>query len=140
MSENLSILYRNVGGPNMPARCEATRDMIIPGRPMIVCLQETKLATVSPTDAAGILGPHLDAYELLSAQGTWGGILMGWQSTQIDASELDRRTHSLSMKITVKWLNIRFLLTLVYSPTDDDAKQNFLHELRVKLLSTDQFT
>jgi hypothetical protein len=65
---------------------------------------------------------------------------MGWQSTQIDASELDRRTHSLSMKITVKWLNIRFLLTLVYSPTDDDAKQNFLHELRVKLLSTDQFT
>jgi hypothetical protein len=97
---------------------------------MIVCLQETKLATVSSTDATGILGPHLDAYELLPAQGTRGDILVGWQSAQIDASELDRRTHSLSMKITVKWLNIRFLLTLAYGPIDDDAKQDFLHELR----------
>jgi hypothetical protein len=33
------------------------------------------------------------------------------------------------MKITVKWLNIRFLLTSVYCPIDDDARQDFLHEL-----------
>jgi exonuclease III len=75
MSEQLSIFSWNVCGLNMPARREAFCDMILAARLMIVCLQETKRATITLHDAVGILGPRLDAYEYLLAQGTRGGTL-----------------------------------------------------------------
>jgi exonuclease III len=59
MSEQLSIFNWNVHGLNMPVRHEVVRDMILATQPMIVCLQETKLATITLHDAASILGPSL---------------------------------------------------------------------------------
>jgi exonuclease III len=75
MSEQLSIFSWNVRRLNMPVRHEAFCDMILAARLMIVCLQETKLAIITLHDAVGILGPRLDGYEYLLAQGTRGGTL-----------------------------------------------------------------
>jgi exonuclease III len=130
MSEQLSIFSWNVRGLNMPAHREVVRDMILAARPIIMCLQETKLATITLQDAASILGPRLRAYEYLPAHETRGGVLQGWDSDRITTSNLSLKTHSLSMEITVRWLNIRFLLTNVYGPVDDDEKHIFLTELR----------
>jgi exonuclease III len=109
---------------------EVVRDMILAARPIIMCLQETKLATITLQDAASILGPRLRAYEYLPTHETRGGVLQEWDSDRITTSNLSLKTHSLSMEITVRWLNIRFLLTNVYGPVDDDEKHIFLTELR----------
>jgi exonuclease III len=77
MSEQLSIFSWNVRGLNMPAHREVVRDMILAARPIIMCLQETKLATITLQDAASILDPRLRAYEYLPAHETRGGVLQG---------------------------------------------------------------
>jgi hypothetical protein len=47
-------------------------------KPKMVCLQETKLASVHCQTALEILGQALDGYHYLPAGGTRGGILLGW--------------------------------------------------------------
>jgi hypothetical protein len=51
--------------------------------------------------------------------------LLGWDYDQIAAANLSLKIHSLSMEITVRWLNTMFLLTNVYCPAEDDEKIEF---------------
>jgi hypothetical protein len=129
MSEQLSIFTWNVRGLNAPVRREAVRDMVQAVRPKLACLQETKLAVISPQIATEILGQRFDGFEYLPANGTRGGIILGWHSDFIVASDLLLKRFSLSMVLRPAWEVSPFLLTVVYGPTDDADKVEFLNEL-----------
>jgi hypothetical protein len=58
-----------------------------------------------------------------------GGIMLGWHSDFIVASDLLLKCFSLSMIVRPTWEFSPFLLTLVYGPTDDADKVDFLNEL-----------
>jgi hypothetical protein len=111
--KNSAILNWNVRGLNTPARREAVRDMIQVVQPMILCLQETKLAEINPQIAREIIGTRLDSYQILPAEGTRGGILLGWQSDFINASNLVLKEFSLTMQIKLRWMDASFRMTTV---------------------------
>jgi hypothetical protein len=71
-NNDLSILNWNVRGLNDAAHRELVSETVVCSRPNIVCLQETKLSSITPTMALEILGQHLDSYLDLGAQGTRG--------------------------------------------------------------------
>jgi hypothetical protein len=58
--------------------------MIASLRPAVVCLQESKLGAISLQCAREILGQHLDSFHYLPASGTRGGIIVGWDSGQVE--------------------------------------------------------
>jgi hypothetical protein len=85
MTDHLSILNWNVRGHNPPARREAVKDM----------LQSHKLASVCRQTALEFLGQALDGYQYLPAEGTKGGILLGWNSDFVETSNLLLKEFSL---------------------------------------------
>jgi exonuclease III len=129
MGEYLTIFNWNVRGLNAPARSEAVRTMIQAACPNLVCLEETKLASVDDHIALDILGYSLDGYHFLPASGTRGGILVGWNTSCIEAVNPVHRDFSLLMEIRLGWISSTFNLIIVYAPTDAAAKSLFLEEL-----------
>jgi exonuclease III len=75
------ILNWNVRGLNNIARRKVVRDLVSDTRPTIVCLQESKLASVTSQIIGETLGQDFeDEFAFLPAQGTRGVIL----AVQID--------------------------------------------------------
>jgi hypothetical protein len=78
MNENLSILSWNVRGLNDAAHRELVRETTVCARPWVVCLQETKIGSMSRHILADTVGERLTGHCTLDANGTRGGILVGW--------------------------------------------------------------
>jgi DNA phosphorothioation-dependent restriction protein DptG len=87
-TECFSILSWNVRGLNSSARRNVFRDMVLAHRPKMVCLQETKMETVSQQIAQETLDQMIDEFQFLPAQGIRGGILLGWNSDLVEATDL----------------------------------------------------
>jgi hypothetical protein len=62
----------------------------------------------------------------LPAEGTKGGILLGWNSDFVETSNLLLKEFSLSMCIRLKLDGSTFRLTVVYGPSEDMEKTRFL--------------
>jgi hypothetical protein len=73
MSEQLKIASWNVWGLNSPTHCEAVKAMVQSVNPMLICLQEAKIACFFSQLVTETLGPRLDGYSYLLANGTRGG-------------------------------------------------------------------
>jgi hypothetical protein len=129
MVEYLTIFNWNVRGLNAPARREVVHAMIQVVHPNLVCLQETKLASVDDQLKLDILGHSLDGYHFLPALGTRGGILVGWNKSYIEVVNPMHRDFSLSLEINLGWNSSTFSLTTIYGSTDLAAKTRFLEEL-----------
>jgi hypothetical protein len=108
MSDMLSVFYWNVRGLNAPMHREIVQDMIQSLKPKLVCLQEMKLASISPQIATEFLGASFDGFQFLLATGTRGEIVVGWCSDFIEASSPVFREFSMSMDIGVKALVFPF--------------------------------
>jgi exonuclease III len=130
MIEQLSIFNWNVRGLNAPLHREVVRFLVQLVNPKLVCLQETKLSLITLQLATETLGQRFNDYKYLRANGTRGGILLGWHSDFIEASNLLLKQFSLSMMtVWPTWEVSPFLLTMVYSPTEDVKNSEFLDEL-----------
>lgn len=78
-------------------------------------------------------GSYLRSYNYKPATrpfGTRGGILVLWNEDTVDLSNFVLGTFSLTATVLLKECQTTFLLTVVYGPTRDRAKQAFLQELR----------
>lgn len=127
---NLRILNWNVRGLNSGARREVVKLMIQQTKPMIICLQETKLNLIDSFLAMEFLGPRFsDSFQFLPADDTRGGIIVAWDPNLVEGGAADLKTFSLSLEITLRQNNSRFYLTAVYGPTEHAEKDDFLIEL-----------
>jgi hypothetical protein len=97
---------------------------------MIACLQESKLAALTLQCAHETLGQCLDGFSYLPASATRGGIIVGWDSDQVEVVYQTDQIHSLTMIVVIRALNASFMLTVVYGLADDAGKPAFLDELR----------
>jgi exonuclease III len=98
-------------------------------QPSIVCLQETKLCSISDFDILSILGLGYSNFVYNPAHGTRGGILVAWRdgSFSIGASVIKDFSVSVQFQMMSGQL---WWFTGVYGPYQDNLKQAFLHELR----------
>jgi exonuclease III len=129
MAESINILNWNVRGLNSPAKRQAVREMVCLNKPKLVCLQETKLQQITKQIVVETLGPGLDGFSYLPANGSRGGILCGRRSDCVATAMITIRQFSISMDVQLKWYNSSFLLTTVYGPVDDADRPSFLSEL-----------
>jgi hypothetical protein len=79
--------------------------------------------------ATEVLGHHFNEFKYLLAMGTRGGIMLGRHTDFIDATSLVLRHFSLSMTLRPTWMAAPFLLIVVYGPSEDADKPEFLNEL-----------
>jgi exonuclease III len=129
-SSDLIMLNWNVRGLNDAAHRELVRQTVASARPNIVCLQETKLSNITASLARETLGQYLDSYIELGAQGTRGGILLGWDKDMVSVSNVVNRSFTISAMVQVSSNSTSFLLTTCYGPSDDSRKDDFLDELK----------
>jgi exonuclease III len=98
-STHLSMLNWNVRGLNDAAHRELVRETVISSRPSLVCLQETKLAAISGSLARDTLGPALNSYLELGAQGTRGGILLAWDKELVSVTNAINRAFTITATV-----------------------------------------
>jgi hypothetical protein len=96
-----------------------------------------KLAHITPQLATEVLGNRFNNFSSLPASGTRGGIKLGWHSDFIVATNLMIRQYSLFMIFRPTWEISPFVLIVVYGPSEDYEKTEFLEEL-VSLTSSSQ--
>lgn len=92
MDLSTSLIW-NVRGLNKKARKDSVRELMSRINPDRVCLQETKVQSLSQRLLLSMLGADLDQHVALPSTGTHGGVLIVWRSlscqaitTQIDSS------------------------------------------------------
>lgn len=132
IDNDLKIICWNVRGLNSAARREAVRLFMQQARPVIICLQETKLDNVSMQLASEFLGPTwCSSYVFLPAQQTRGGILIAWNQDLFASGTTDKKIFCISQRLTLLQTNIVFMITSVYGPADNDSATRgaFLDEL-----------
>jgi exonuclease III len=95
----------------------------------MVCLQETKISTMTRTILVDTLGPDYAGFCTLDAVGIRGGILLGWHDESVLVTNIDVRNFTVSA--TVKVLtDAGFMITTCYGPATDNRKEEFLQEIQ----------
>ncbi|XP_073363484.1 uncharacterized protein [Aegilops tauschii subsp. strangulata] len=119
----------NVRGLNSPARRATVCEVADSHRLVVLCLQETKIETWSPTLVKEVGGSRLDACAVLPADGTRGGAAILWDSSKITITTNAIGQFSITARATLLQSNNTFWITTVYGPTNDNRKEEFLAEL-----------
>jgi exonuclease III len=123
-----NILVWNVRGLKARGHCDMVCQLVYAERISLVCLQETKLETISDYDVAQIVGTGFDYFFLPSLQ-TRGGILVAWHAVSWVPSGMSSRTFSVSVRLHQACGAPEWWLTMAYGPSRDEDKPLFLVEL-----------
>jgi exonuclease III len=123
-----NLLVWNVRGLNTRSHRDAVRQLVIEGRPSLVCLQETKLHVMTDFDIVQILGESFD-YAYLLVDDTRGGILVAWLPSVWSFSNILCQNRSISRKLRQLSSVAIWSLSVVHGPARDAEKVAFLQEL-----------
>ena len=124
------ILVWNVRGLNSQARRDAVRTIVDSSKVDVVCLQETKMPAVNRQCILSMLGADFDNnFIFLPSVGASGGLLIAWRACLgvISSSRVDNFSASVQFCPSE---GPPWWLTCVYGPQENQAKIQFLQELR----------
>jgi exonuclease III len=128
---NCRILNWNVRGLNDGARRDSVSELVRDTASTIVCLQETKLQVVDDGVVRRTLGQHfVSNYAVLPAAQTRGGILLAVAENYFALSDVHLTTNAITATISMRADDTKWQITVVYGPQGDDAKLQFLQELK----------
>lgn len=113
----------------MPAKRDTICEVAAALRPAILCLQETKIDSWSPSLVREIGGARLVDCIVLPAIGSRGGIAILWDNQAVSVTSHAIGEFAITAKVTVLSSRAEFWLTTVYGPADDARKEAFLLEL-----------
>jgi hypothetical protein len=117
----LEILCWNVRGLNDPRKRDAIREFLDTVHAKIVCFQETKMSVIDRYTVMQCLGPAFDGFSFLPALGTRGGILLAWDSSVVNMTNISLDSFSLNAEVhghgsQAWWLSV------VYGPQSVEDK------------------
>jgi exonuclease III len=123
------FLVWNVRGLNSRAKRDSVKSVVVSLKPAVVCLQETKLDSVSDFNILSILGSGFSNFVFNPAHGSRGGILVAWCDGSFVSATSVIKNNSVSVQLQsadgpLWWF------TRVYGPHQDSLKSAFLQELR----------
>jgi exonuclease III len=104
------------------------RDAISNASPSIMCIQETKLASVDSFCAASFLPSRLSAFATVDAIGSSGGILTGWDPALFSLISSHSTQFTLTKTLQSSLSDLTFAVTNVYAPADHSLSPSFLSE------------
>ena len=108
-------------GLNNCAKRDSIKSLVLDTMPSIVCLQETKLSSISDFDSNFIFSPAI---------GTRGGILVAWRDRNLSTGVSVIKEFSVSVQFQLLSGQL-WWFTGVYGPHQDNLKLAFLQELGV---------
>lgn len=129
INTNCAIMSWNVRGLNSPAKRATVCEIADAHKPLVLCIQETKIDVWSPALVREIGGSRLDGCAVLPAIGTRGGAAILWDSSAISLVTHSIGCFSITGKVTLLHSRTEFWLTTVYGPADDARKEVFLREI-----------
>lgn len=95
----------------------------------MVCLQEIKMEAFSQVSVPQMLGPDFSRFVFLPSAGASGGILIAWKES-VGFTGLSRVDNHLIFVQFCPAGGSGWWLTCVYGLQSNEAKIQFLHELR----------
>jgi exonuclease III len=106
MLSQLKLLNWNVRGLNDRARRYVVHDLVVSYGCSILCIQESKLATIHDSDKADIAGQALSGCAQLPADGTCGGAMMFWNEDLYYVTNVRIARFSIMTKFTDRTSNV----------------------------------
>jgi mannosylglycoprotein endo-beta-mannosidase len=128
MDSQLEVLDWNVRGLNDPAKRSAVREFLATLRVSLVCFQETKVAVIDQFFVMQCLGPSFDGFAYLPAVDTRGGILLAWDTSVLNITNLSFDTYAITGEVHTRDNN-SWWVTTVYGPQSGQDKRAFIREL-----------
>lgn len=132
-SVKTELVCWNVRGLGSTARKHVLREFVEATRAAIYCIQESKLEIVTAYTVLQCFGPLYDAFAFLPACATRGGIIIAWDSSRIQVSNLARDANFL-LGYVVPVCGPGWWLSVVYGPQEDAEKIRCLEELAERRL------
>lgn len=126
---SISILSWNTRGLNDRRKRCLVRSAVSKLFSAVICLQESKVDSVSCSFLRSCCGSNFDKCHFLPAMGASGGLITCWNSKRFSCSEVIVRTYSLTLFLTHLPSGKNFYLTNVYGPPSWDGKEAFCSEL-----------
>ncbi len=124
------FLSWNVRGLNDQAKCSTIRAFVRNCKCCVVCMQETKLASISAEKLGSFCGLCLRDFRVLNAEGTKEGLLTAWNPTLFDCLDSWTGVFSLNVLLKRKADGKVALFSNIYGPTIAHLKENFFYELK----------
>jgi len=128
---NCRILNWNVRGLNDGARRDSVSELVRDTCSTIICLKETKLQAIDDNVVRRTLGQQfVNNYAVLPAVQTRGGILLAVAENFFALSNIHLTTHAITAMVSMRADDTKWQITVVYGPQGDNAKLQFLQELK----------
>ncbi len=124
------FLSWNVRGLNRTDKCTAVKAFIRGCKCGVVCLQETKLSSISQAKFLSFCGFHIRDFRSMDAAGTRGGILSAWNPALFECGHSWAGSFSLNTVLRRRVDEMVFTLSNIYGPTAAALKEPFFQELR----------
>lgn len=128
-STNDSVCIWNVRGLNSVARRNVLRATVRDEHITLICVEETKLATIDDHMILQLLGAGFD-FAFKPAVVTCGGILVAWRTDRWEVSSIVHHSYALSVRIMRTDDPEPWWLTTVYGPFGNNERATFLQEIR----------
>jgi hypothetical protein len=91
-----------VRGLNDQVKRNAVREFISTLHVNIVCLQETRVEVVDVYFVMQCLGPSFDRFVYLPAIDTRGGILLAWDTSILEITNVSMDTHAITGEVRTR--------------------------------------
>jgi hypothetical protein len=125
-----SLFSWNVRGLNSLAKQEEVRQVINLHKPLVVSLQETRLAENTIPMINNIMGPMFSSnFRYLPAEVTRGRILLTCKDDGYQFTDILIKCYTISVTVVDSRTNSQWTLAGVYGPQEDFDKRLFLREL-----------
>lgn len=112
----ISVCSWNVRGLGDPCKRRAVKHVVVSLRKAVVCLQETKISSLSCSFFSTFCGSFYDKFEFIETFGASGGLLTCWSSRVFSCTEVILKRFSITLRLTHVQSGTCFYLTNVYGP------------------------
>ncbi|CAN6358297.1 unnamed protein product [Urochloa humidicola] len=127
---NYNILVWNARGLNARCRRDDLREVVSSNNASLVCVQETKLAVISPFLVNEMLGTRFTSFAYVPSIGASGGVLTTCRGPEVVCSNVHTGSFSVTTRIKVEHELSDWCLTNVYGPQPDVDKVAFLCRIK----------
>jgi exonuclease III len=125
------VVSWNVRGLGDSDKCNLVRNVFSDAKPSVICIQETKLATIDLFKAKSFLPTNFaTSFVLAPAEGTRGGLLTAWDASFFSLDSHFLKPHTLTTALTCNATSLDFTITNTYGPSDHAGSLPFLQNLQ----------
>jgi exonuclease III len=126
---NLRIISWNVRGLNDREKRRRIHNSLRMWKGDVVCLQETKMESISTRVVRSIWGSPFVGWEFQASKGASGGMLLMWDKRVVEQLEVAKGEFTLSCKFKCVEDELEWMYSMVYGPNRDSDRRLLWEEL-----------